>query len=139
MLIGTRFADTQQIHHVAAPGADRRQLTFFADRVGGASYHPQAADYFIFAKDTGGSEFFQLFRFDLENGAATLLTDGKSRNTGGRWSNGGDRIVYSSTRRTGADVDFYTIDPARPETDKLLSENKGGGWAAVDWSPDDKQ
>ncbi len=139
MLIGTRFADTQQVHHVAAPGAERRQLTFFADRVRGASYHPHVGDYFLFTKDAGGSEFFQFFRFDLETGDATLISDGKSRNTGGVWSNAGHRIVYGSTRRTGADVDFYTMDPADPEsTDTLLTENKGGGWGVVDWSPDDK-
>ncbi|MEX0978240.1 MAG: hypothetical protein WDZ48_05285, partial [Pirellulales bacterium] len=83
ILIGTRFADTPQIHAVATPGGDRRQLTFFADRVGSASYHPREADYFVLSKDAGGSEFFQLFRYDLASGEATLLTDGKSRNTGG--------------------------------------------------------
>jgi dipeptidyl aminopeptidase/acylaminoacyl peptidase len=139
ILIGTRFADTQQIHHVAAPGGDRRQLTFFADRVGSASYHPKGGDYFIFGMDAGGSEFFQIYHYDLDSGNTTLLTDGKSRNTGGAWSNAGDRIVYGSTRRTGADVDFYTMDPAQPESDKILTENKGGGWFVADWSPDDKR
>ncbi|MEX0675941.1 MAG: alpha/beta fold hydrolase [Pirellulales bacterium] len=139
ILIGTRFADTPQIHHVAGPGGDRRQLTFFAERVGGASYHPHKADYFILSKDIGGSEFFQFFRYDLASGTSTLTTDGKSRNTGAEWSNAGDRIAYGSTRRTGADVDFYTVDPARPETDKILTQNNGGGWFVADWSPDDKQ
>ncbi len=139
MLISTRFGDTNQVHHVAAPGAAREQTTFFADRVGGASYHPSKPDYFLFSKDTGGSEFFQLFRYDLGDGQATMLTDGKSRNTGGTWSNAGDQIVYGSTKRTGADVDFYTMNPADPRTSRLLAENPGGGWSAVDWSPDDKQ
>ena len=139
ILIGTRFADTNQVHHVAMPGGERRQLTFFADRVGGASYHPHAGDYFILSKDSGGGEFFQFFRYDLATGEATLLTDGKSRNTAATWSNAGDRIVYGSTRRTGADVDFYTMNPADPKsTDALLCENPGGGWGVADWSPDDK-
>ncbi len=139
MLISTRFGDTNQVHHVASPGGAREQITFYADRVGGAAYHPSAPDYFVFSKDAGGSEFFQLFRYDLAEGQGTLLTDGKSRNTGGLWSTAGDRIVYGSTRRTGAVVDFYTMDPAEPQTDKLLTENKGGGWGVADWSPDDKQ
>jgi dipeptidyl aminopeptidase/acylaminoacyl peptidase len=139
ILIGTRFADTPQIHAVATPGGDRRQLTFFEDRVGSASYHPGGGDYFIFSKDAGGSEFFQLFRYDLTSGEAALLTDGKSRNSGGTWSNDGNRIAYGSTRRSGADVDFYTMNPAQPKTDKLLAQNKGGGWAIADWSPDDKR
>ena len=140
MLIGTRFADTQQVHHVAMPGGERRQLTFFSDRVLGASYHPHVGDYFVFGKDTGGSEFYQFFRFDLADGQSTLITDGKSRNTSLVWSLGANRIAYGSTRRTGADVDFYVMNPQRPrETDKLLVENPGGGWAVVDWSHDEKR
>jgi protease II len=139
ILIGTRFADTQQIHRVARPAGERRQLTFFAERAGAASYRPRAGDYFIFSKDVGGSEFYQLFRYDLADGAATLITDGKSRNTNAVWSHGGGQIVYGSTRRTGADVDFYTIDPAQPDTNRMVCENQGGGWFVADWSPDDKR
>ncbi len=140
ILIGTRFGDTQQVHHVAMPGGERKQLTFFADRVGGASYHPHVGDYFLFGKDAGGSEFYQFYRYDLDSGQSALLTDGKSRNTGARWSNAGDQIVYGSTRRTGADVDFYTMNPTDPrESNRLLTENPGGGWFVADWSPDDKR
>ncbi len=139
MLISTRFGNTNQVHHVAAPGGARTQITFFEDRVGGASYHPTDGDYFVFSKDYGGSEFYQLFRFDLGKGQWQLLTDGKSRNTGPVWSTAGDRIVFRSTRRNGADVDFYTMNPAEPSTDKVLSKNSGGGWFAAAWSPDDKK
>jgi len=139
MLIGTRFADTPQVHKVSFPMGDREQLTFFKDRVMSASYHPHVGDYFLFGQDSGGNEFFQIHRYDLATGESTLLTDGKSRNTAARWSNAGDRIVYGSTRRTGADVDFWVMNPADPKaTDKLLTENKGGGWGVGDWSPDDK-
>jgi dipeptidyl aminopeptidase/acylaminoacyl peptidase len=139
MLIGTRFADTVQAHHVAQPLGDRRQLTFFPDRVAGASYHPQKADYLLLATDRGGNEFFQFFRFDLAAGSATLVTDGASRNTSPVWSNAGNQIAYGSTRRNRSDVDLYVMDPADPKTDKLLVENQGGGWAVADWSADDKQ
>ena len=139
MLVSTRFGDTNQVHHVAAPGAARRQITFFDDRVGAASYHPRGGDYFVFVKDLGGSEFFQFFRYDLDNGQWRLLTDGKSRNTRGRWSTAGDRFAYGSTRRTNADVDFYVMNPDDPASDKLVAENKGGGWFIVGWSPDDKR
>ncbi len=139
MLIGTRFADTPQVHKVSFPGGAREQLTFFADRVLSASYRPHVGDYFLFGQDSGGNEFYQIHRYDVSTGESTLLTDGKSRNTAARWSNAGDRIVYGSTRRTGADVDFWTMNPADPKgTDKLLAENKGGGWGVADWSPDDK-
>lgn len=138
MLITTRFADTNQIHHVKFPGGARTQLTFFPDRTTFATYQPHKGDYFIFGKDVGGGEWFQLYRYDVASGDITLLTDGKSRNLGAVWSNAGDRIAYASTRRNRADLDFYIMNPADKSTDKLLVENKGGGWGIADWSPDDK-
>ncbi len=138
MLIGTRFGDVPQVHWVKVPGGARTQLTFFPDRVAGAQFQPHKGTYFIFKKDVGGGEWFQYYRYDLANGAVTLLTDGKSRNMGAVWSNAGDRIAYASTRRTRGDLDFYTMNPADKTTDKLLVENQGGGWQIDDWSPDDK-
>jgi len=139
MLIRTRFADTFQVHHVAFPGGDRRQMTFFPDTVSAASFQPATGDYFVFSKDTGGNEFSQNYRYDLEDGAITLLTDGASKNSPGVWSNAGDRMAYTSTRRTGKDVDFYVINPADPSSDRLLAALEGGGWFPLDWSPEDTQ
>ena len=137
MLITTRFGDTAQVHEVRMPGGDRRQLTFFPDRVQDASYPPTKGDFFIFRKDTGGNEFSQLYRYDLPAGTITLLTDGKSQNGGLVWSRAGDRIVYGSTRRNGADRDLYVQDPRQPGSDRRLAELPGGGWQALDWSPGD--
>jgi dipeptidyl aminopeptidase/acylaminoacyl peptidase len=138
LLISTRFADVPQVHRIVTPGGARTQLTFFPDRVSGASYHPHVGDYFIFSKDIGGGEWFQIFRYDVESGNITMLTDGKSRNLGATWSNKGDRIAYASTRRNRADLDFYVMDPSDKSTDKMIVENTGGGWDIADWSPDDK-
>lgn len=138
MLITTRFADVPQIHQVKMPGGARTQLTFFPDRTGFASYQPHKGNYFIFGKDVGGGEWFQIFRYDVATGDITLLTDGKSRNLNAVWSNAGDRIAYASTRRTRGDLDFYVMNPADKSTDKLLVQNQGGGWGIADWSPDDK-
>ncbi len=136
ILISTRFADTNQIHLVKMPGGARTQLTFFADRVAGASYPPTKSDSFVFSKDVGGGEFYQLYRYDVSSGDVTLLTDGKSRNTDAVWSHAGDRLVYGSTRRDGNDVDLWEIESANPKTDHLLTQLQGGGWQALDWSPD---
>ncbi|HXW16979.1 MAG TPA: S9 family peptidase [Candidatus Acidoferrales bacterium] len=138
MLIGTRFADTVQVHLVKGPGAERSQVTFFRDAARGALFQPTNGDSFIFTKDRGGDEFYQFYRYDFSTGAITLLTDGKSRNTGPVWSNSGEQIAYGSTRRNGADVDLYLEDPADPKTDKMLAKMTGGGWSALDWSPDDR-
>lgn len=140
MLIATFFGDTPQVHQVKFPGAARTQLTFFDDRpTRGVSYQPTRGDYFIFSKDTGGDQNYQNYRYDLASSATTLWTDGKSRNSPGVWSNAGDRVVYSSTRRTGKDTDLYVIDPSRPESNRMLAQLEGGGWSALDWSPDDRQ
>ena len=139
LIINTRFADTNQVHSVAMPGGARTQLTFFADRIADASYHPHSGDYFLFRKDVGGGEWFQISRFDVASGDITMLTDGKSRNTEFVWSNKGDRIAYASTLRNNADLDFYVLDPAtKPTAWKAVTENQGGGWRVRDWSPDDR-
>ena len=139
MLISTRFGDTRQVHLVKSPLATRQQLTFFPERVSGASFQPTEVDYFVFSKDIGGNEFNQNYRYDLDTGEITLLTDGKSKNSRGTWSHQGDRMIYSSTRRTGKDRDLYIIDPKNPESNKILAEIEGGGWFGLSWSPDDRQ
>ena len=102
ILITTRFADTNQVHRVRAPGADRTQLTFFPDRVAGVSYEPQRGDFFLFSKDKGGDEFGQLYRYDLATGASTLITDGgRSQNGGVRWSGGATASPTPRPRHCG--------------------------------------
>jgi dipeptidyl aminopeptidase/acylaminoacyl peptidase len=139
MLIATRFGDTFQIHKVAAPGAARTQLTFFSDSVRSAFYPPKAVAgsvSFVFSKDIGGGEFYQLYRYDVPTGAITLLTDGKSRNTDEVWSPDGTKLAYGSTHRDANDVDIWITEPAHPETNRLVAQNSGGGWGVADWSPD---
>jgi dipeptidyl aminopeptidase/acylaminoacyl peptidase len=139
MLISTRFGDVAQIHQVKFPMGARQQLTFETERVSGANFQPTKGDYFLFSKDLGGNEFSQNYRYDLATGDITLLTDGKSQNSGGTWSNKGDQIIYNSIRRTGKDRDFYVMDPRNPQSDRLVAQNTGGGWGIVDWSPNDQQ
>ncbi|HEY6309123.1 MAG TPA: prolyl oligopeptidase family serine peptidase [Candidatus Angelobacter sp.] len=139
MLIVTRFADVPQVHVVKMPGGARTQLTFFPDRVAGAHYAPKGSNYFTFVKDVGGGEWFQFYRYDLADGNVTLLTDGKSRNTGGAFAHNDNRFAYSSTRRTGQDSDIWIMDATNPKTDHMLLQLQGGGWGATDWSPDNKK
>jgi dipeptidyl aminopeptidase/acylaminoacyl peptidase len=138
MLISTRFGDTSQVHEVRMPGGARRQLTFFPDRVAGASWPRRSEDYLLFAKDRGGDEFAQIYRLDEGTGAITMVSDGgRSQNYPGPWSHRGDRLAFSSTRRNGADRDVYVMDPRDPATTRRVLEVKGGGWGPTDWSPDD--
>jgi dipeptidyl aminopeptidase/acylaminoacyl peptidase len=139
MLVHTRFGNTIQAHLVKMPGGARQQLTFFAEPVREATFQPTTGEYMVFQKDTGGGEWFQLYRYDFATGDATLLTDGKSRNVAGPWSSKGDRIAYMSTRRTGQDADLWVIDPADPKSDRLVAQFKGGGFEPQDWSPGDSK
>jgi hypothetical protein len=121
VLISTRFGDTNQVHLVRFAGGDRRQLTFFPDRVTNASFSPKDGAFFVFSKDTGGGEFYQNYRYDMATGEVTLLTDGKSRNSFGTWSKGGSLFAYTSTRRNGKDNDLYIVDPSTPTSDRKLA------------------
>lgn len=139
ILIGTRFGETVQIHQVKFPGGARNQLSFLKEPVAAATFKPNTAEYMVYQQDSGGAEFFQLYRMDAEDGRSTLLTDGVSRNVMGPWSNAGNRIAYTSTRRNGRDTDIYIVDPANPASTRMVLQVNGGGWSIQDWSPDDKQ
>lgn len=135
MLIATRFGDTAQIHRVAGPGAARMQLTFEEEPIPGASHSRGRDDVLLVSKDIGGNEFYQIYR--LEDGQLVLLTDGTSRNDLGAWTRNGQRVAFSSTKRTGRDTDLYIMDPRDPSTAHLLAERQGGGWSVADFTPDD--
>ena len=138
--ISTRFGDVAQIHHVARAGGDRSQITFFKEPVTSVQTCPDAKkDGFIFARDNGGNEDFQLYFFDRKNGATTLMTDGKSRNGNAKWNKKGDKLAFSSTKRTGKDLDFYVAPLSNPTDLKLISQNTGGGWSMIDWSNDESK
>jgi dipeptidyl aminopeptidase/acylaminoacyl peptidase len=134
MGIITRFGNVPQVHEVARPGADRRQVSFETDTISGASYARKLGDVTIVQKDIGGNEFWQLYT--LANGRLELLTDGKSRNSLNAWSHDGKWLAYTSTRRNGADNDIYVIDPRRPDSNRLVAQVQGGGWGMSDFAPD---
>lgn len=139
VLISTRFGETSQVHWVREPGGARRQLTFFDEPIGQAEPSPSAeVGGFVFSKDVGGSENFQLYYFDLASGRYRLLTDGASRNGGAEWSNGGRRYAYYTTRRNGRDWDLYVGDVTRPGSERAVLEPEGS-WGVADWSPDDSK
>jgi dipeptidyl aminopeptidase/acylaminoacyl peptidase len=139
MLMSTRFGNTSQLHYLSMPMGARKQLTFFDEPVGGATFDPVNGNYFVFSRDAGGNEFGQLYRYDMADGTITLLTDGgRTQNGGMQWTNKGDQFLYSSTKRNGADRDIYIMDPMNPKNARLVLEVQGGGWGVSDISPDDK-
>ena len=140
LYITTRFADVAQIHHVSKAGAYREQVTFFKEPVTSVSTCPNPEkDGFLYSRDMGGNEQYQIYYFDRSNGTSTLLTDGKSRNTHYHWNKKGDKVAFGSTKRNGRDVDFYIAPLNNPADAKMILENTGGGWKITDWSQDENR
>jgi dipeptidyl aminopeptidase/acylaminoacyl peptidase len=133
VLITTRFANVPQLHRIEMPMGARTQISFEAEPVRG-SYAPGKGDIILVTKDRGGDEYFQLHT--LKDGRLTLLTDGKSRNQPNAWSQDGELVGFSSTRRNGVDSDLYVMNPRDPSTTRMVHESKGGGWAVVAFAPD---
>jgi hypothetical protein len=98
MIISTRFGETTQLHLIEKPGGARKQITFFPEPVRNAQICTNSnVNGFLFTKDIGGNEFYQIYFQDLDSGEYKLLTDGSSRNGSPSWSNDGKKFVYYST------------------------------------------
>ena len=139
LLIGTRFAETNQAHRVCQPLGMREQLTFYPEPLGGMSPSPAEStlDGFVFSKDKGGDEFSQLYWFDHATRNVTMLTDGKrTQNNGALFSRDGKLLAYRSTARNGTDTDVWVRDIASSVAKPVVTA--GGTWAALDFSPDGK-
>lgn len=140
IIISTRFATTSQLHQVVQPLGARTQITFFDEPVSGATFEPTKGDYMIYSRDAGGSEFGQLYKFDLKTLQSKLITDGgRSQNGGITWRKDGKGFYFLSTKRNGGDRDIYYLDPNNPASEKLILQVKGGGWGISDISLDNKR
>jgi dipeptidyl aminopeptidase/acylaminoacyl peptidase len=132
--VSTGFGDVDSIHRVDMPLGVRSQITFYNEPVGGITGQP-GTDELIFTRDTGGSEFAQIFALDLDSGDARMLSDGESRNGGVLWDRAGARIAYQSTRRNGRSNDIWIMDPAEPENARLALESDDGSlWIPAEFS-----
>lgn len=138
ILISTRFGDTPQIHAVAKPMGARTQLTYYAEPIGGASVRPQANGSFVFAKDQGGDEFFQVYLFDRANGRATQLTEAGTRNESLVFSKDGKLAAWAVTRSGSARRDIVVANPDLPAGRRSVY-NADGGWSVSDISDDGKK
>lgn len=138
VLIATRFGNTTQLHRVEAPLGMRRQITFFAEPVAGASVNPDPGrNGFVYLKDTGGSEFYQMFWYDNASADSMPLSDGTSRYVGLSWSPNGRWLGYTTTERNGMDWDMHAQDLRGRRI--ILQEGEGVGWSIEDWSDDESR
>jgi dipeptidyl aminopeptidase/acylaminoacyl peptidase len=139
LLVTTRFAETNQAHRVRTPLGMREQLTFYPEPINSVFSAPGTrANGFVFGKDVGGSEFWQLYWYDLATRETSLLTDGKrSRNEAPIWSHDGAQLAWSSTARNGTDTDIWVRDMSTGQSRAIVTQ--GGAWYASDFSPDGKR
>ena len=138
LLITTRFGETSQFHNVKKPGGYRQQISFFKEPVSGGAYsNNELYDGFLFRKDIGGNEAYQLFFFDEKTRTSKMLTDGTSRNGMGIWNHSGDRFVFASTKRNQKDYDLYIHRMDERWDDEMVFEG-AGYWMPLEWSPDDQ-
>ena len=90
MLIATGFGETTQLHKIERPLGQRKQITFYDEPVGGGYFSSDnSKNGFLFSKDIGGNEYWQVYYYDFDKGKEIMLTDGKTRNSIGGWSNNG--------------------------------------------------
>jgi len=123
MLIATRFGATQQLHHVAAPGAARTQITFGSEPVAGAHTIP-GSDRFVMSHDIGGDEWFQLYTRGL-TGTDTALTEPGTRNGSPVFSKDGSLLVWSRATKGSAAYTLLALDPKQPGSPRTLHQADG--------------
>jgi dipeptidyl aminopeptidase/acylaminoacyl peptidase len=133
--ITTRFAAVDQLHRVDRPGGARRQLTFADEPVRGPTRRPGSEEV-LYAWDVGGGESFQLTLLDPATARSRHLTDGTSRNLSPVWSDDGQRLAYTSTRRDGRSNDIWVMNVADTASARgVLEAPAGTFWVATDWDP----
>lgn len=115
MLITTRFGATAQVHHVAAPGDARRQLTFYASPVAGAKALPVAGNRYILTRDNDGDEWFQLAVKGL-SGPEVPMTEPGTRNQSLVVSKDGRLAVWARATKGATGYTILAADPTDPRT-----------------------
>jgi dipeptidyl aminopeptidase/acylaminoacyl peptidase len=133
------LADTTGTPQVwVADGAGRwpRRLTAFDERVSAVDWSPTRPE-FVFAMDEGSDEYDQLFLYDATDGEITPLTAlPDAKHEWGEWAPGGDRIAFTSTRRTGGSFDAYVQGREERGADARLVHEGTERLAVEAWTPD---
>jgi len=147
MLVAYRRGATTQLHLLDQPMGTLEPLTDFPDPVGSATFEPKRGDYLVYARDTGGNEAAQLYRYDFATKQAALLTDPAEKHGFGAWNHAGNALVMESTqldktagpnKRDTVTTDVAILDPQKPEAKRKVASLPGGGWGGFRWAKDDR-
>ncbi len=138
ILVGTRFGSTQQLHLVDQPLGTRTQLSFGEEPILMARFLPQDPQTIFYLQDSGGGEFYQLYKLDRRTQKVEIVSDGKGRHETFTLSHEGRKLAWSSTSRNGKDTDVVVADSATPRSGHRLTELEGT-WRPLDFAPGGKQ
>lgn len=126
------------VSRIAAPGATPQTWLYWQEPNFYDFYFQLQGKHLVYNRDVAGNEAFQLYLYDIEKLASTLLTDGKARSTEPVWSNAGKQIIYSSSPSGNNGVNLNLIDPFAPKSNRILVPSTGNYLKVFDWSPDDR-
>ncbi|UCH97595.1 MAG: S9 family peptidase, partial [Candidatus Aminicenantes bacterium] len=140
IMVRTRTGATTQLCWLDQPMGQLKQLTDFKEPVTRGYFSPDPErKYFLFSKDVGGGENYQVFKYDLDTGKSVMISDGKSRHQAIVFNNKGDRFAYANNSRTGILFDVYVMDPDKPAEAKLVYKaGKPAYYLPVVWLHDDR-
>jgi dipeptidyl aminopeptidase/acylaminoacyl peptidase len=137
MYIGTSLGRFPQVHQVAAPGADRRQLTFFPERISTFDVNPRPERRnVLYSFDAGGDERFRLRLYDLATGRSRALGMPPGRAEGAIWNDSGTAFAYA---HVPAGTDRWDLRLGRPDGFDTLLLSLPGTWSPMDLRPDGKR
>ena len=126
---------TPQVYRLDAPGEWPERLTAHDERVSFVDASPSRAEV-MFGMDEGSNERDQLYRYDLDTGAETQLTDRpEAKHLWGGWGPDGDRFAFAANRRQTDTFDVYLQGRDATEAD-LVWEGEGGFVEVAAWHPD---
>jgi dipeptidyl aminopeptidase/acylaminoacyl peptidase len=134
VLIFTRFGDTVQLHRVERPMGARTQLTFYEERITGASLRPGSQEI-LFTRDVGGNEDFSGYMLDPSTGRTRQVTEPATRNESFIWSDDGRQIAWSYVPNAEPNYDVYVGDPANAVARRRVFDGEGAVFP-IDFSGD---
>src|SRR5947207_8646259 len=145
LIVARRAGNVTQLHRVAKPGDEPRQLTDFAEPVRFGLYWPKAPDTLVYSRDTGGDEQQQLYRLDANGATPALLTDATRKNTSAGLTHARDFLLLESTdvdkagKRENPTLELSLLDPLDPPKSRRVATLPGTGWGDYTFSFDDKR
>jgi len=135
MLVSTRLANTTQIYRLASAGAGLKAVTQGSEPSADARVRPDGTG-FIYRRDTGGDEVYQLSWVDLQDDRSMPLAADGRRHGAVHWSHNGQHYAYARSEPGAADTGIVLVDADSGATRLLLAEP--GSWTPLAFSPDDR-